>query len=176
MFLIHAYRAIEYSTLACIYRETSSENPSRLTSCPECITAARVSLDQSEASVSIIADAPAWSPSLDIWINEILLLAPFLPFMVLVCHTVEVSDSSDLRRLQRLIDGLDLLTRSRRYISCTRQLRIFKALYDVVEKCTQVKERRRSVDLFADQLPGLNADSYLIDNIELDLELEGWSR
>ncbi|KAF5857224.1 hypothetical protein ETB97_006066 [Aspergillus alliaceus] len=98
-----------------------------MVSCTECITAARAALEDSKVCISIVADAPTWPPSVDLWVNEILLLAPFMAFLILVCNIVGNSDPSDLERLQQLIDSLHSLARSPRYSSCIRQLRIFKA-------------------------------------------------
>ncbi|KAE8142333.1 hypothetical protein BDV38DRAFT_268035 [Aspergillus pseudotamarii] len=163
-FIIHATRAIDYSTLASIYRGTSSEKPFSMASCPECITAARAALEDSEACISMIADMPSWPPSYDVWVNEILLLAPFMPFLILLGNVVESSDLSDLGRLQRLIHGLHSLTRSPRYSSCIRQLRIFKALYDVVAIYVQNKATSSLVDLIGgDQYTELGIDKYIFD-------------
>ncbi|KAL4997511.1 hypothetical protein BDV10DRAFT_201803 [Aspergillus recurvatus] len=173
-FIVHANRAIDLSTLASIYRGAQSEEPFSMGSCPECITAARGALEENEACISMIADAPTWPPSLDLWVNEILLLAPFMPFLILLCNIVESPDPSDLERLQRLIDGLHSLTRSPRYSSCTRQLRIFKALYDVAANYAQTKARRHSADLTGDQYTDLDIGTYLVDHGWPDIEFELW--
>lgn len=169
-FIIHANRALDYSTLASIYRGAPSEKPFSMASCPECLTAARIALEDREACIIVVVDAPTWPPSLDLWVNEILLLAPFMPFLILLCNIIESSDPSDLERLQRLIDGLHTLTGSFRYSSCIRQLRIFSALYDVVANYVQTKARRRSADLIGDQYTDLDIDTYLIGHDWSDIE------
>ncbi|KAB8239031.1 putative transcriptional regulatory protein [Aspergillus alliaceus] len=163
MFIIHANRAFDYSTLASIYRGAPLEKPFSMVSCTECITAARAALEDSKVCISIVADAPTWPPSVDLWVNEILLLAPFMAFLILVCNIVGNSDPSDLERLQQLIDSLHSLARSPRYSSCIRQLRIFKA-----------SMIRRSPHLIGDQYTDLAIDTYLTDHNWPDIESELW--
>lgn len=139
-----------------------------MASCPKCIRAARAAIQESEACISVITDSPAWPPSLDLWASEILLLTPFMPFLILVCNIVERPDSSDLERLHRLIDGLQSLVQSPRYSSCMRQLRIFKALYDVVANYVQDKAESCPADLISDDT------TYLIEQDWLGAEFELW--
>ncbi|OJJ07901.1 hypothetical protein ASPVEDRAFT_89134 [Aspergillus versicolor CBS 583.65] len=167
-FIIHANKAVDYSTLASIYRSAPSEKPFSISSSPQCTRAARAAIQESEACISIITDSPAWPPRFDLWANEILLLTPFMPFLILLCNIVESSDSSDLERLQRLIDGLRSLARSSRYSSCMRQLRIFKALYDVVANYVQDKAERYPADLISDDT------TYLIEQDWLGADFELW--
>ncbi|KAL3496321.1 hypothetical protein BJX62DRAFT_222020 [Aspergillus germanicus] len=132
-FFVHANRAIEYSTLASIYKGAPAEGSSNLTTCPQCIAAARISLKETKICIAILLDRPTWPPSqsLDLWVNQILLLAPFMPFLILLCNMVEAEDASDLENLQRLIDSLHRLAEHPRYSSCDRQLCIFEALQNV---------------------------------------------
>ncbi|KAE8395902.1 hypothetical protein BDV23DRAFT_168622 [Aspergillus alliaceus] len=162
-FIIHANRAFDYSTLASIYRGAPLEKPFSMVSCTECITAARAALEDSKVCISIVADAPTWPPSVDLWVNEILLLAPFRAFLILVCNIVGNSDPSDLERLQQLIDSLHSLARSPRYSSCIRQLRIFKAS---MIRCLR--------HLIGDQYTDLAIDTYLTDHNWPDIESELW--
>ncbi|KAL2813375.1 hypothetical protein BJX63DRAFT_224720 [Aspergillus granulosus] len=166
-FIIHANKAIEYSTLASIYRGSPEENPSGLVPCLQCITAARLSLKESESCIVILLDTETWPRTFDSWINEILLLAPFMPFLILLCNVVETCDTSDLARLQRLIDGLHSLAQSPRYTSCNKQLRIFKAMYDVGAKYVQAKEQRQPEDVIG-QSTYVDMDTHLGDNTWLD--------
>ncbi|KUM61045.1 hypothetical protein ACN42_g6070 [Penicillium freii] len=82
-FIIHANRAIEYSILASIYRGIPSGKSSSSAPCPECISAARATLKETEVCIAMLTDAALWSPSLDFWVNEVILLAPFMPFLIL---------------------------------------------------------------------------------------------
>ncbi|KAL2838554.1 hypothetical protein BJY01DRAFT_34159 [Aspergillus pseudoustus] len=175
MFIIHANKAIEYSTLASIYQGSPVAAAFSEPPCVQCIAAARVSLDESGACITILSDTETWPDALESWINEILLLAPFMPFLILVRSVVQTCDASDMARLQRLIDGLYLLTQSPRYSSCNRQLRIFKAMYDVVMKHVQAKAQIQPREVagqpnYSDIETALNGDAWF-DTALLDTHL-----
>ncbi|CAG7955618.1 unnamed protein product [Penicillium nalgiovense] len=53
-FIIRANRAIEYPILACIYRGIPSGESSSLAPCPECISAARATLKETEICIAIV--------------------------------------------------------------------------------------------------------------------------
>ncbi|CAP80742.1 Pc12g11150 [Penicillium rubens Wisconsin 54-1255] len=163
-FIIHANRAIEYSILACIYRGIPSGESSSLAPCPECISAARATLKETEVCITMVSDATSWSPSLDIWVNEVVILAPFMPFLILFCNIIETSDSSDLAYLHRLVDGLHSMAQSPRYSSCSKQLRILKALYDVAAKYVEAKARSQPGDMDSGQVTDLDMNTYLNSN------------
>jgi hypothetical protein len=94
----------------------------------------------------MLSDAAIWSTGLHEWVNEIFLLAPFIPLTILVCNVVDTADASDLGRLKGVVDGLQSLAQSPRYASCKRQLRIFKPLYDVAARYVEAKTSRESAD------------------------------
>ncbi|RDW92920.1 fungal specific transcription factor domain-containing protein [Aspergillus mulundensis] len=150
---VHANKATDYSILASIYRgvvrPTASGKPS-MTPCTECISAARAALDEAKACIAVLTDPLAVSPpaslfvSLGSWISEVVQTATFIPFLILFCNTVETSASCDLDRLQYLVDGLQSIVLARpsgdpASSACGKQLRIFKALYDVAAKYVETK-------------------------------------
>lgn len=163
-FIIHANRAIEYSILASIYRGIPSGQSASLAPCPQCISAARATLKETEVCIGLLADVVLWSPSLDIWINEIILLAPFMPFLILFCNIIETSNSSDLDRLRQLVDSLHSMAQSPRYSACGKQLRILKALYDVAAKYVESKAKGQSGGMSRDPFTDLDMDTYLNSN------------
>lgn len=170
-FIIHTNRAIEYSTLASIYRGVPTESASDKVLCTQCIAAARIALEESKASIAILSDAAKWPTGLYKWVNEILLLAPFIPFTILVCSIVETTDASDLGRLGGLVDGLQSLARSPRYAGCNRQLRIFKPLYDVAARYVEAKTSRESIDTVSTLFTNPDADVYFNDDAWFGNEL-----
>lgn len=155
---------MEYSTLASIYRGIPTESPSGTLPCTQYITAARVALEESEASIALLSDAAEWPTALHEWINEIVLLAPFIPLTILVCNVVETANASDLRRLKGVVDGLQTLAASPRYASCNRQLRIFKPLYDVAARFMEAKTSRESADMISDLFTNPDTDVYFDDD------------
>jgi hypothetical protein len=160
--MIHANRAIEFSTLASIYRGIPTESPSVIKPGTQCITAARVALEESEASIGILLGAAKWPTGLHEWVNEILLIAPFIPITILVYNVVDTADASDLGRLKGVVEGLQSLAQSPHYASCNRQLRIFKPLYDVAARYVEAKTSRESEDtissLFANPYTDVHFD------------------
>ncbi|UKZ79009.1 hypothetical protein TrVFT333_006760 [Trichoderma virens FT-333] len=145
-FMIHANRAIAYSTLASIYRgvPAESQSPSGIIPCTQCIAAARVALEESEASIAILSDAAKWPTGLYKWVNEILLLAPFIPFTILA------------------------LAQLPRYASCNRQLRVFKSLYDVAARYVEAKTSRESADMTGTLFTNPDTDVYFNDDAWLE--------
>ncbi|KAJ5955969.1 hypothetical protein N7501_010248 [Penicillium viridicatum] len=164
IFIIHANRAIEYSILASIYRGIPSGKSSYLAPCPECISSARATLKETEVCITMLTDAALWSPSLNLWVNEVILLAPFMPFLVLFCNVIETSNSSDLDQLQQLVVSLQSMAQSPRYSACSKQLRILKALYDVAAKYVEAKAKGQSGEMISDPFTDLNMDTYLNGN------------
>ncbi|EHK19784.1 uncharacterized protein TRIVIDRAFT_224464 [Trichoderma virens Gv29-8] len=169
-FMIHANRAIAYSTLASIYRgvPAESQSPSGIIPCTQCIAAARVALEESEASIAILSDAAKWPTGLYKWVNEILLLAPFIPFTILVCNVVDTVDASDLGCLGGVVDGLQALAQLPRYASCNRQLRVFKSLYDVAARYVEAKTSRESTDATGTLFTNPDTDVYFNDDTWLE--------
>ncbi|UPL00271.1 hypothetical protein LCI18_011205 [Fusarium solani-melongenae] len=130
-FLRHANIVCDYSTLASIYKSIPPEDTSS-SSCPECISAARIAL-QEHASEYLI---------LDFWINTSLLLSPFIPFNILFCNIVETCESSDLQLLARFVGALEIASTIPRYsAACRKQLPIFRSLYDVAAKYIEAKAK-----------------------------------
>lgn len=163
-FIIHANRTIEYSILASIYRGIPSGESSSLVPCPQCISAARATLKETEVCIGLLADAALWHPSLGIWVNEIILLAPFMPFLILFCNIIETSNSSDLDRLRQLVDSLQSMAQSPHYSACSKRLRILKPLYDVAAKYVESKTKGQSGGMPRDSFTDLDMDTYLDSN------------
>ncbi|OJJ58392.1 hypothetical protein ASPSYDRAFT_90561 [Aspergillus sydowii CBS 593.65] len=169
-FLIHANRAMEYSTLASIYRGMPTESPSGIIPCTQCTTAARIALEETEASIAILSDATKWPTGLHEWVNEILLLAPFIPFTILVCSVIDTADFADMDRLKGVVDGLQSLAQWPRYASCNRQLRIFKPLFDVAARYVEAKRSRESTDAISSLFTNPHTDVYFDDDTWLGNE------
>ncbi|PYH78788.1 hypothetical protein BO82DRAFT_341694 [Aspergillus uvarum CBS 121591] len=170
-FIIHANRATEYSVLASIYRaippetEPPSSAPSSgdkgIKPSPESLAAARLSLAETDACITtmLAADADAapaaWpsSPGFDVWLTENLLVAPVMPFLILLGGLVHSpgSEESDLDILRRIVDGVGRLVRVPRYARCRKYGRVFRVLYDVTAAFVEVRGKRR-MDRFVGEL------------------------
>lgn len=140
-FLRHANVVSDYSILASIYKSIPPEDTSS-SSCPECISAARIALQEHATCISLIADQASEYLILDFWINTSLLLSPFIPFNILFCNIVETCESSDLQLLAHFVRALELASTIPRYsASCRKQLPIFRSLYDVAAKYIEAKAK-----------------------------------
>ncbi|KAJ3544223.1 hypothetical protein NM208_g3173 [Fusarium decemcellulare] len=141
-FLQHADKAPNYSVLASIYKSVSSPESSGSSSCPECVSASRTALQEHVACISLAAESEFQCITVEFLINAALLLLPFIPFSILFCNIIETSDLSDLQHLGRFIEALKSLYAVPRYSkACSRQLPIFKALYEVAAKYVEVKSK-----------------------------------
>lgn len=68
--------------------------------------------------------------------------SPFISFIILFCHIIETSEVTDLERMSGLVDTLELKATSNTHNTCAKQLRLFKALYDVAAKYIEVRSRK----------------------------------
>lgn len=140
-FLRHSNIVCDYSILASIYKSIPPEDTSS-SSCPECVSAARIALQEHATCISLIADQASEDLILDFWINTSLLLSPFIPFNILFCNIIETCDSSDLQLLARFVGALELASTIPRYsAACRKQLPIFKSMYDVAAKYIEAKAK-----------------------------------
>ncbi|KAM6511792.1 hypothetical protein FALCPG4_016786 [Fusarium falciforme] len=140
-FLRHSNVVCDYSMLASIYKSIPPEDASS-SSCPECISAARIALQEHATCISLIAEQASEYLILDFWINTSLLLSPFIPFNILFCNIVETCEPSDLQLLARFVGALELASAIPRYsAACRKQLPIFRSLYDVAAKYIEAKAK-----------------------------------
>ncbi|KAH6840669.1 hypothetical protein B0I37DRAFT_384834 [Chaetomium sp. MPI-CAGE-AT-0009] len=142
-FLRHADRVGDYSLLAAIQRCIPVDGSPGCGISAECLSTARVALQEQAKCMSMLPDEALNSIHLDLWINGGLLLLPFIPFNILFCSIVETANKADLRYLQGLVETLEALSAVPRYSSCTRQLRIFGALFNVASKYVEIKSKKQ---------------------------------
>ncbi|KAM0278373.1 hypothetical protein ACHAQH_005193 [Verticillium albo-atrum] len=128
------------SMLTLIYRAIPAEKSSGTRFCDECIIAARAALEEHATCVSLMAEHDSEPELLETFINWSSVESPFVPFIVLFCHTIETADAGDLKYLKSLVTGLErAVSMQSYYTSCGKQLRIFTALYDIARQFIDVK-------------------------------------
>lgn len=82
---------------------------------------------------------------------RVLLASPFLPFVVIFCRTVETRDPVHLEKLASVVEALRLAPTDRLPEAYSKQLRLFKLMYDVASKFVEANpggmegERGRTV-------------------------------
>lgn len=116
-----------------------ADNPSHSESSSDSVSSARTALAEHRGCIEMLLDESMQSPNLEICVNGGFMLAPFLPFIILFCHIVESSDSSDLDSMQQVLDVLESLSEYPRHAACRRQFIILKALFNVVSKYVEVQ-------------------------------------
>jgi hypothetical protein len=93
-----------YTTLTLAYRAVPSppQSPSRF--CPECVNAARDSITIHQKAVERLGPDASLKV---VYINWAIMLTPFVPFFVLICHVIDTSDLSDLQSLEHFAESLE---------------------------------------------------------------------
>ncbi|KAL4769339.1 hypothetical protein BDW60DRAFT_224874 [Aspergillus nidulans var. acristatus] len=136
-------RVIGLSMLTLIYRSIPPEKPSAFASafCQECIDAARETLAEHDRCVAAITRARGKTVFLETYINWSIIQSPFIPFIILFCHIIEISDASDLVRMGSFVESLESASTSRAHSTYDKQRRLFRALHDVAAKYVEVKSR-----------------------------------
>jgi hypothetical protein len=162
-FFMHADRAGNYSLLTSIYKSVSFGQSS---SCPECLAAARTTLQEHVACMVMVADEGLQCPLIDLWVNGALLLSPFIPFNIIFCNVVETTEASDLQHLLQVVDVLEATSKIPRYsAACIKQLRIFRALYEVAAKYVEIKAMKQHDLAINSDINRLDVGTYVNANV-----------
>lgn len=162
-FFKHADRFGSYSLLTSIYKSMPSGESS---SCSDCVSAARVTLQEHVTCLALVADEALQCPLIDFWVNGALLLLPFIPFNIIFCNIIEISEASDLQHLLQVVDALESTSRIPRYsAACDKQLRIFSALYNVAAKYVEIKAKTRQNPVVGGDINWLDIETYLSTNV-----------
>ncbi|KAE8408566.1 hypothetical protein BDV37DRAFT_279051 [Aspergillus pseudonomiae] len=163
-------RVIGLSMLTLIYRSIAPGCPSMSAFCQECIDAARDTLQEHDRCVAVITKAREKTVFLEAYINWLVSIiprfvvdqivltgrsrtitqSPFILFIILFCHIIEMPEVSDLEHMRGLVEKLKPTSNSRAHSTCSKQHRLFRVLYDVAAKYLEVKPR-------ADGGPGVDS-------------------
>ncbi|KAJ4984606.1 fungal specific transcription factor domain-containing protein [Stagonosporopsis vannaccii] len=99
----HADVVMHYSTCALISRAVSSDNVTFSQECLEYSRAALVAHERCNAQFNTGGNEELWSG----YIHWSILQAPFTPFIVVFCNSIQKSDSLDLSTLQNFVASLE---------------------------------------------------------------------
>ncbi|OTA96821.1 hypothetical protein M434DRAFT_389887 [Hypoxylon sp. CO27-5] len=139
-FFYRTDRILVLSLLALVYRAIPAEAPSPSGVCMEAVLTARDALVEHTRCLSMIFERHLDTDHLESYISWSLLQSPFIPVIILFCHVIDTSDAADLESLKNLTDTLQL-TSSDFKQTYAKQLRLFKALYDVAQRYVEVKAK-----------------------------------
>ncbi|CAI7617849.1 unnamed protein product [Penicillium discolor] len=97
---------LRLSMLTLIYRAIPPEPNSGTTFGLDCITSARCALESHQAFIRGFG-MQASSLLLSEYINWTILFTPFVPFIVMFCHTIETRDKGDLDRMYAFLESIE---------------------------------------------------------------------
>ncbi|KAF4441897.1 hypothetical protein F53441_11857 [Fusarium austroafricanum] len=126
-FILISDDVLRLSLLTLIYRAAPAPLNSKATFIPECIEAARATLQRHQDCMDLLGrDNTVYFPS---YVHWTLLFAPFIPFIVVFCQVIETQDQTDLARLHSFCTSLE--TTIPLSDAAAKTYRLFQVLYTV---------------------------------------------
>ncbi|KAF7589690.1 hypothetical protein BBP40_003937 [Aspergillus hancockii] len=92
------------SVLTLIYRAIPPPADSPSTFIAECIEVARAALHSHQECMATLKESS--DTMISSYLHWTILYSPFVPFIVIFCHTIEVSSQTDLKRLEDFVTSL----------------------------------------------------------------------
>ncbi|KAK4184954.1 putative transcriptional regulatory protein [Podospora australis] len=126
-FCILSDSVLRLSILTLIHRAVPNPAGSPTTFSVECIQAARQTLARHQDCMAIVERSNCGLFST--YMHWTILMAPFVPFIVIFCHVIETKDREDLARLQAFVTSLQLESSVTEAVEKLR--RLFQVLYSV---------------------------------------------
>ncbi|KAH7120309.1 hypothetical protein B0J13DRAFT_649065 [Dactylonectria estremocensis] len=96
---------LRLSLLTLVYRASPPAKDSASAFIPDCIEAARATLQRHQDFLTIFEDVN--SLYFINYVHWTLLFAPFTPFIVLFCHVIETQDKADLNHLNAFVTSME---------------------------------------------------------------------
>ncbi|KAF4999996.1 hypothetical protein FGRMN_2077 [Fusarium graminum] len=126
-FILISDDVLRLSLRTLIYRATPAPPHSRGIFIPECIEAARATLQRHQDCMDLLGrDNTMYFPS---YVSWTLLFAPFIPFIVVFCQVIETQDQTDLARLHSFCTSME--TTIPLSDAAAKTHRLFQVLYTV---------------------------------------------
>ncbi|KAK4198972.1 hypothetical protein QBC40DRAFT_330031 [Triangularia verruculosa] len=145
---------VQWSALTLIYRAVPSPPGSLSTFHPECIHAAREAFSSHEGCMVMCGESVFMKAGYILW-N--VLYIPFIPLVVLFCHTIETSNDEDLEMLERFTEGLQPVAPVSSGV--TKLYQISQMLVNIASLC--LKTRRQGQQDHNMSMVGDNVEMYL---------------
>ncbi|RFN47656.1 fungal specific transcription factor [Fusarium flagelliforme] len=136
-------KVVHLSLFCLIYRAIPAEPNQGTIFGQECIDSARRALEAHKESMSVVARLE--EDVLESYVNWALLLSPFVPFIVIFCHSIETCNKSDLELLNSIIETLQAASTDLFSSGAKRELHLFKALHDAAYKYHEAKNSKADV-------------------------------
>lgn len=136
-FTKHVNKVSDYVVLTAIYRAAPCLTTASVST--ECTSAARIALQGHIECITLLLGDELHPVQRELCVNGALLLLPFLPFNIVFCNVVETANLDDLNTLKDLVQTMEFLAEKPDYASCAKQLRVFRALYNVAARYVEVE-------------------------------------
>ncbi|KAF4973961.1 hypothetical protein FZEAL_9089 [Fusarium zealandicum] len=134
-FVVVSDDVLRLSLLTLIYRASPLPANSRATFVPECVKAARATLQRHQDCMDLLGkDNSFYFPS---YVHWTLLFAPFIPFIVVFCQVIETQDQTDLARLHGFCTSME--SSIPLSDAAAKMHRLFQVLYTVALRYIEFK-------------------------------------
>ncbi|KAJ5197022.1 hypothetical protein N7449_007501 [Penicillium cf. viridicatum] len=134
-FIYASDEVLRLSMLTLIYRAMPPEPNSGTTFGLDCITSARCALESHQAFIRGFG-MQASSLLLSEYVNWTILFTPFVPFIVIFCHTIETRDKEDLSRMYAFLKSIESACQHSNAIA--KHHHLFGVLYSVALRYTEL--------------------------------------
>ncbi|KAL4886138.1 hypothetical protein BJY04DRAFT_213673 [Aspergillus karnatakaensis] len=129
---------VQYLTLlTLIHRAMPRRDGAAATFSTDCITTARSALESHQAVVYELS-TKASSFVLSAYVNWTILFTPFVPFIVLFCHSIETGDEKDLAQMHDFVNSIESTCQHSAAIA--KHHRLFQVFYGVAVKYNELKK------------------------------------
>ncbi|PKY03827.1 fungal-specific transcription factor domain protein [Aspergillus campestris IBT 28561] len=145
------------SIVTLIYRAIPPPVGSQGTFLQECIETARSALECHHNCMSMLKESTEHTKCS--YLHWAILFSPFVPFIVLFCHTIEVSSQTDLHRLEEFVTSLEPHRGSSEAID--KMHRLCQVLSSVARLYLEAKAQARTQESDAMASVGQEFDTYL---------------
>ncbi|KAF7550475.1 hypothetical protein G7046_g8006 [Stylonectria norvegica] len=129
-FLSMSDSVLRLSLLTLVHRATPLPLPSTTTFSPDCIDAARATLQRHQDCMAVMnkisSGASAYFPS---YVHWTVLFAPFIPFIIVFCQVIEAKDHTDLALLHAFVSSMQSAPGVSE--AAGKVYRLFQVLYSV---------------------------------------------
>ncbi|CAI7599131.1 unnamed protein product [Penicillium viridicatum] len=134
-FISASDEVLRLSILTLIYRAMPPEPNSETTFGLDCITSARCALESHQAFIRGFG-MQASSLLLSEYVNWTILFTPFVPYIVIFCHTIETRNKEDLNRMYAFLKSIECACQHSNAIA--KHHHLFGVLYSVALRYTEL--------------------------------------
>ncbi|KAI9155633.1 Oxidoreductase swnN [Paramyrothecium foliicola] len=147
-----ADRISHLAIITLVYRSIQPSSSTGSAFSDECLSSAKECLEEHKEVFSLLQDVE--SSIVELYVQWALLAAPFVPFIVLFCHTIETRDPNHLENLSAVVQALQILPRGASDVY-GKQRRVFELMYNVASNTIHLKSNNMGIIAVAGGTGGL---------------------